>query len=66
MDRQKYRIYIISYSGKVKLYWNRILQAWVDYEGNASPFKSTELNKLPFAVRSEPMPDEFWSFSSFE
>lgn len=36
-------VYILSYSGKVKLYWNQILRAWVDSKGNASPFHQNEL-----------------------
>lgn len=40
---QVYNLYIASYSGKVKLYWNRILGAWVEFKSGASPIKESEL-----------------------
>ena len=54
---KKYNLYIISYDGKVRLYWNRILKAWTSHKGNASPYLYSEILELtniasiPYGVR---------------
>ncbi len=56
--KKRYCIFIVSYSGKTKLYWNRILQAWTENIGSASPFTEDEVkNSLPFAAKYEDFPE---------
>ena len=39
-----YNICIESYSRKVKLYWNRMLNTWTEFKENASPFSADEID----------------------
>ncbi len=52
-----YNVFILSYDGKTKLYYNRILAAWSHHRGNASPFFEEDdakfLEHLPFGMKKE-------------
>jgi len=50
-----YLLYIKTRSG-VKIYWNRILNTWMDHPGSASPFTAEEIvgmQPLPFGIKTE-------------
>lgn len=54
----KFHLFILSYDGKTKLYFNRMLNAWVPSKGNASPY-SEEFGDngidyaRPYGIRTE-------------
>ena len=50
-----YRIFIIV-RGKGKIYWSSLLNQWVIYPGNATPFMQEEMKEkqvLPFGMEWE-------------
>lgn len=42
----RFRLFIVSYSGSTKLYWNRLLNAWVEHKGIASPYTEEEIDHM--------------------
>ena len=58
MEKPIMRIFIESHSKKTRLYWNRVLQSWVESPTSASPFGQEEFTRiLPLNAQKEEYPE---------